>query len=126
MTHILFADGELDNTRVSVLEYLDHDVNHRSAFGFSDFLPTIAEVGKATIPSDRIIDGRSFLPQLKGEKGNSRDTVLVHYDKDPNSAKPTFRRVRIAYDGRYKRYLDGNKRIVADHSVSQVHPLLRD
>ena len=74
---------------------------------FSDFLPTIAELGKAAIPDDRILDGRSFLPQLKGHRGRPRDSVLVHYDKDPGSLKPKFRRVRFAYDGRYKLYLSG-------------------
>jgi arylsulfatase A-like enzyme len=75
---------------------------------FSDFLPTIADIGNATVPDDRVIDGRSFLPQLKGKQGDPRDTVLVHYDKDPGSANPKFRRVRFAYDGTYKLYLDGN------------------
>ena len=63
--------------------------------------------GTPRIPNDRVIDGRSFLPQLKGETGNPRDTVIVHYDKDPQSEKPKFRRVRFAYDGRYKLYIDG-------------------
>ncbi|MEM7477417.1 MAG: sulfatase-like hydrolase/transferase [Planctomycetota bacterium] len=74
---------------------------------FSDFLPTIAELGNAEVPKDRTLDGRSFLPQLKGEFGNPRDSVLVHYDKSPQAKKPSFRRVRFAYDGQYKLYLDG-------------------
>jgi arylsulfatase A len=74
---------------------------------FSDFLPTLAEVVKADLPSGRTLDGRSFLPQLKGHVGNPRQGVVVHYDKNPSSRKPGFRRVRFAYDGRYKLYLDG-------------------
>jgi len=74
---------------------------------FSDFLPTLAELGRATLPADRVLDGRSFLPQLNGETGNPRHEVVVHYDKNPESEKPQFRRIRFAYDGRYKLYLDG-------------------
>ncbi len=74
---------------------------------FSDFMPTLAEIGKGELPTDRVLDGHSFLPQLKGEKGEPRQAVVVHYDKNPPEVKPAFRRVRCAYDGRYKLYLDG-------------------
>lgn len=74
---------------------------------FSDFLPTIAELGKAQLAADHQLDGRSFLPQLLGEKGNPRTSVFVHYDKSPDKANPGFRRVRFAYDGSYKLYSDG-------------------
>lgn len=74
---------------------------------FSDFLPTLAAVGNAELLQDRQLDGQSFLPLLGGEQGNPRDSVFVHYDKDPASAKPQFPRVRFAYDGRYKLYQDG-------------------
>ena len=87
---------------------------------FSDFLPTLAELGHAEAPTDRVLDGRSFLPQLKGEKGNSRDSVLVHYDKDPASATPKFRRVRFAFDGRHKLYLDGRMIEVANDYLEQA------
>ncbi|PHR96063.1 MAG: arylsulfatase [Blastopirellula sp.] len=82
-------------------------VNH-NLVDFSDFFPTIAELGNAQIPTDRIIDGHSFLPLLQGSKKNIRDTVILHYDKDPNSSKPKFRRVRFAYNGEYKLYSNGN------------------
>ncbi len=74
---------------------------------FSDFLPTLAEAASTSVPKDRPLDGRSFLPQLLGELGNPRDEVIVHYDKDPAAETPTFRRVRFAFDGRYKLYDDG-------------------
>ena len=89
---------------------------------FSDFLPSIAEVGSAETPKDRVLDGRSFLPQLRGETGNPRRWVVVHYDKDPQSDKLKFRRVRFAYDGRYKLYLDGRMYDVPNDWTEQ-HPL---
>ena len=74
---------------------------------FSDFLPTIVDAGGGKLPDDRTIDGKSFLPRLKGEPHKARDSIFVHYDKSPDSDTPEFRRVRFAFDGRYKLYLDG-------------------
>ena len=86
---------------------------------FSDFLPTIAEVSGAELPKDRPLDGRSFLPQLRGEKGNPRTSVFVHYDKDPRKENPDFRRVRFACDGSYKLYHDGQIFHVAEDPEEQ-------
>jgi len=89
---------------------------------FSDFLPTIAQLGDATLPTDRPIDGRSFLPQLKGQRGTPRESIFVHYDKDPQRARPSYRRIRFALDGRYKLYRDGRMfDVPAD--VEEEHPL---
>jgi arylsulfatase A len=43
----------------------------------SDFLPTLAEVAGAKLPENTILDGRSFAPQLRGQKGNPRDWVYI-------------------------------------------------
>jgi arylsulfatase A len=74
---------------------------------FSDFFPTIVEAGGAELPSDRPLDGRSFLARLRGDDYAPRTSIFVHYDKDPESQRPQYRRVRYAFDGRYKLYLDG-------------------
>ncbi len=74
---------------------------------FSDYLPTIAAVTGAQLPTDRELDGRSFLPQLLGNAGDPRTSVFVHYDKDPQRDVPRFRRVRFALDGRFKLYQNG-------------------
>ena len=78
----------------------------------SDFLPTIAEAGQAELPKDRVIDGQSFLARLQGDSYDGkpytpRSAIFVHYDKSPDSNSPDFRRIRFAFDGRYKLYLDG-------------------
>jgi arylsulfatase A len=44
---------------------------------FSDVLPTFVEVAGATLPRERTYDGRSFAPQLRGEKGNPREWIFV-------------------------------------------------
>lgn len=44
---------------------------------FSDFVPTIADLAGAKMPTGVTIDGRSFAPQIRGEKGNPREWVFV-------------------------------------------------
>jgi arylsulfatase A len=48
---------------------------------FSDFLPTLCEIGGAPIPRKKI-HGYSFLPQLLGERGNPREWVHVQHKSD--------------------------------------------
>lgn len=92
---------------------------------FSDYLPTIAAVGNAELPTDRVLDGRSFLPQLKGEQGEGGNSVVVHYDKNPDDPDPQFYRVRFAYDGRYKLYLDG-RMLDVPNDWTEEHPISED
>lgn len=44
---------------------------------FSDFFPTFAEFGGAALPAGVTIDGYSFAPQIRGEKGKPREWVYV-------------------------------------------------
>ena len=44
---------------------------------FSDFFPTFAELAGAELPKGVTIDGRSLVPQLKGETGNPREWIYV-------------------------------------------------
>jgi arylsulfatase A len=68
---------------------------------FSDFLPTVLEAAGSPIPQG--LDGRSFLPQLKGEKGEPREWMYCYYWPRPESGKPQ----RFVRDMRYKLYGDG-------------------
>lgn len=43
----------------------------------SDFLPTFAELTGAKLPAGKIIDGKSFLPQLLGKPGTSREWIFM-------------------------------------------------
>ncbi len=70
---------------------------------FADFLPTLAELADAPLPQNVTIDGRSFLAQLRGEKGNPRDWILCHYDPQWGN----WERTRFARDKRWKLYDDG-------------------
>jgi arylsulfatase A len=46
----------------------------------TDFLPTLCDA--AGIKVDQKLDGRSFWPQLKGDKGNPRDWIYCWYARD--------------------------------------------
>ena len=69
---------------------------------FTDFYATLAEAAGATRGDRDPIDGRSFLPQLKGKKGNPRDWVFTHYQPYWNKVPAQFARTE-----RFKLYRDG-------------------
>ncbi len=71
---------------------------------FSDFVPTFAEMTGASPPEDMIIDGRSFLPQLRGQKGDPRDWIFCHYDSRWGGRKMQ----RFVRDKRWKLYVTSN------------------
>ena len=48
----------------------------------TDFLPTICEATGTPIPAELKTDGRSFLPQLRGEKGNPREWLYAWYNPE--------------------------------------------
>ena len=70
---------------------------------FSDFLPTVVEIAHAEIPTDRILDGQSFLGQLQGKPGPVREWVFCHYDPRWGKRVPA----RFARTQRWKLYGDG-------------------
>lgn len=88
-------------------KYKNHICN--DMIDFSDFLPTLAEAMEIKVPEKLDIDGQSFLPQIKGEKGKAREWVFCHYNplqahKDAIVNKFAGRFFR---DLRYKLYSDG-------------------
>jgi arylsulfatase A len=72
----------------------------------SDFLPTLAGVMGTELPAEPVIDGRSFLPQLLGERGEPREWVRIYSNPRPEDPGRN-PRVFFARDARYKLYDDG-------------------
>ncbi|HSI63637.1 MAG TPA: sulfatase-like hydrolase/transferase [Candidatus Saccharimonadia bacterium] len=68
-----------------------------------DFLPTITEAAGASVPGN--VDGVSFLPQLRGEKGTPREWLYTWYSPR-QKADLTVR--ECAFDHRYKMYRNGD------------------
>lgn len=80
---------------------------------FSDFLPTCLAAAGEKIPAG--LDGRSFLPQLRGETGQPRESIFMYYCPRPERTKP----VRFARDQRWKLYGDGRFYDVANDTLEQ-------
>jgi arylsulfatase A len=51
-------------------------VNH-DMIDSTDFVPTFAEIAGAKLPRNKILDGHSFTPQIRGEKGKPRESVFI-------------------------------------------------
>ncbi|HIO64627.1 MAG TPA: arylsulfatase [Dehalococcoidia bacterium] len=71
----------------------------------TDFLPTIFEAAGLDFPEDYQIDGRSFYPQLTGERGNPRDWIFFHFE--PMSARNNVGTIRFVRDHEWKLYETG-------------------
>jgi len=69
---------------------------------FSDFLPTLSEAANINIDSMEV-DGRSFLPQLHGEKGTAREWIYSWYSRNGKLEKARV----FARTHRYKLYDTG-------------------
>ena len=76
----------------------------RDLVDFSDFLPTLCEAARASVPKALNIDGRSFLPQLKGGKGNPREWLYCWYSHSGKKSDAE----EFARNQRYKLYRTGD------------------
>jgi arylsulfatase A len=70
----------------------------------TDFLPTLLEAARAPPPDGVKLDGRSFLPQLRGERGRPREWIYSWYSPR-QGADLTVR--EFAFNPRFKLYRTG-------------------
>lgn len=70
----------------------------------TDFLRTICQAAGANLAPGKLVDGRSFLPQLKGEAGSPRTWIYSWYA--PNQGRIDVPR-EFARNHRYKLWRDG-------------------
>jgi arylsulfatase A-like enzyme len=73
----------------------------------TDFIPTMIEATGAEPLDGMVLDGQSFLPQVRGETGKPREWALVDHNPHPGWDKERFRHERFARDQRFKLYGDG-------------------
>lgn len=73
----------------------------------TDFIPTMLEAAGAPLPRGAPIDGRSFLPRLRGERGKPREWIYCWHDPRPGWDKERFKLEIFARDQRYKLYSNG-------------------
>ncbi len=82
----------------------------------TDFLPTICEAAGVTVPAELTIDGRSFLPQIRGEAGQPRRWTYSWYS--PRGEPPR----ELAFNHRYKLYRSGEFHDLESDTLEK-HPL---
>ena len=70
----------------------------------TDFLPTLLEAGGEKVPSGLNLDGRSFFPQLRGEKGHPRDWIYSWYSPRQGDDMTVH---EFAFDQHFKLYRSG-------------------
>lgn len=73
----------------------------------SDFLPSLADLGGVSIPSNWHLDGQSFVHHLKGASGPRRENCFFWYDPRPGWDKNRFDRHIFALNHDYKLFSDG-------------------
>lgn len=95
---------------------------------FSDVLPTLADITKATRP-DVELDGRSFWPQCRGRQGNPRQWIRQYYYPKFKPAAEKHgqgindREIVWAQNQTYKLYRDGSFYAVADrYETTNIAP----
>jgi arylsulfatase A len=83
---------------------------------FTDLYPTIAEAAGIVLGNDDPIDGKSFLPQLRGETGTPRNWVFCHYEPYWNKKPGQFART-----AEFKLYRSGGFYKPADDLNEENH-----
>jgi len=85
----------------------------------TDFLPTLLEAAREPLPPQLKLDGRSFLPQLRGERGRPREWSYSWYSPR-QGANLTVR--EFAFNRRFKLYRTGEF-FDLEKDVEEKHPL---
>ena len=79
----------------------------RDLIDFTDFLPTLADAAGMTLPFAGSLDGRSFLPAIRGETGRARIWVACHYDPNVPFGGFQLHAGRWVRNAQFKLYQDG-------------------
>jgi arylsulfatase A len=89
---------------------------------FSDFMPTLADVAGVSVPKSRNLDGRTFAPQLLGQRGAPREWIYTWYYDLYQERPPSPRNGETARTHRYKLHRDG-RFIDVLNDPDESHPI---
>ncbi len=91
---------------------------HADLVDSTDFLPTLLDAAGVTAPANLTLDGRSFLPQMRGEKGQPREWIYSWYS--PRQGADMSVR-ELAFNHRFKLYRTGDFYDIAN-DPEEKHP----
>ncbi|KAA5541046.1 sulfatase-like hydrolase/transferase [Roseiconus nitratireducens] len=87
----------------------------------SDFYPTLLDLaGRPDLAKQASLDGISFLPQLRGESGPTRETAFFWYDPRPGWDKERFGRHVFALNRTHKLFRDGRLFRLTDKPLEEI------
>ena len=87
---------------------------------FSDFLPTLCETAGVSIPGTLTIDGRSLLPQLKGQRGNPREWIYCWYSRGGKGDVQESARNRQYKLYRTGKFYDVSKDVLEQNALAEL------
>ncbi|MDZ7722245.1 MAG: sulfatase-like hydrolase/transferase [candidate division KSB1 bacterium] len=90
---------------------------------FTDFLPTVAELGDIPLSTVIPIDGVSFFPQLLGKQENPREWVFCSFN--PKKSGYSNKEIRFARDQRWKLY-DSGQLFDIKNDPLESHPVSKN
>jgi arylsulfatase A len=90
---------------------------NRDLIDFTDFLPTLGDIADITLDS-LDLDGKSFLPQLRGEKGHPREWIYSWYSRNGEADQARV----FARNHRFKLYTSGEFYEIPE-DYGEHHPL---
>ena len=94
----------------------------RDLVDFSDFLPTLCETAGVSIPETLTIDGRSFLPLLRGEKYTPREWIYCWYSRDGKTKIQEWARNQQYKLYRTGKFYDISKDVLEKNPLSELSP----
>lgn len=101
---------------------------------FSDFLPTMCQAAGVSVPQELKIDGRSFLPQLKGDNGDPRDWIYCWYSRGGQTEKARIfarnQQYKLFHSGKFLDMTDGYAPVELDvakldDDAAEAHRMLQ-
>ena len=85
----------------------------------TDFLPTMCEAAGIPVPADLVLDGKSFWPQLVGQKGQPREWIYSWYSPRQRNDRTV---TEFVFNQRFKLYADG-RFFDLEADPEEKHPL---
>lgn len=97
-------------------------VDDRHMVAAVDFVPTLLEVMQHEHPNSKMLQGRSFVPLLKGNLQDHRDHVIVQYNENSGRKRHPMRGIQtIRYLYLYNAWSDGTNKFATATTGTETY-----